>query len=194
MMSQSTEIEFKTMLNASDFKRIMTYYHVTSADIVEQTNCYFDTVDAKLKKAHTGLRIRLLPEYAEVTLKTPQKEGLLETTERLTPAEAKKYLTLQQIPKNGPVEKKLATLNIAITDLHMISQLTTKRAEFSIAAGLLALDESFYGSTGHDFELELEVKDAKTGKAAFAQLLKELAVSYVPAENKISRSLKKMQS
>ncbi|MFC0362664.1 CYTH domain-containing protein [Enterococcus canintestini] len=193
-MSQSTEIEFKTMVSARDFKRIMTYYHVTAENITQQTNCYFDTPDKKLKKANAGLRIRLLPEYAEVTLKTPQKEGLLETTERLTPTEAQNYVKLQQVPKDGPVEKKLATLDVAITQLHIISQLTTKRAEFPINAGLLALDESFYGKSGHDFELELEVKDIKTGKAAFDQLLEELNLPYLPAENKISRSLKKVQS
>ncbi|MBO0450129.1 CYTH domain-containing protein [Enterococcus sp. MJM12] len=193
-MSQSTEIEFKTMLSATDFKRIMTYYHVTDEMVVEQTNCYFDTFDNKLKNANAGLRIRLLPSFAEVTLKTPQQEGLLETTEKLTLAEAQKYLTLQQVPANGPVEEKLKTLHVTLKELHIISQLTTKRAEFEIDAGLLALDESFYLPAGHDFELELEVKDAKLGQEAFTQLLKTLAVSYIPAENKISRSLKKKQS
>ncbi|BCA86417.1 adenylate cyclase [Enterococcus saigonensis] len=193
-MSQSTEIEFKTMLSASDFKRIMTYYHVTEDTIVEQTNYYFDTKSHKLKKSKAGLRIRLLPTFAEVTLKTPQQEGLLETTEQLTLAEAKKYLTSQQIPANGPIEKKLATLNVALSELHLISQLTTRRAEFVIDVGLLALDESFYPPECHDYELELEVKDAATGHDDFKQLLKTLAVTYAPAENKISRSLKKVQS
>ena len=56
-------------------------------------------------------------------------------------------------------QTKLSDLNIDPASLIQTGKLTTKRAEFPIEEGLLAIDES-WGDNLHDFELELEVGDA----------------------------------
>lgn len=89
----------------------------------------------------------------------------------------------------GAVADKLQEAGLSATEVKLLADLTTKRAEFSIPEGLLALDENFYGTT-HDFELELEVSDPVHGQAAFLQLLQQLHLTYRPAENKISRAFK----
>ena len=73
------------------------------------------------------------------------------------------------------------------------AELTTRRAEFSVTEGLLALDESWYGQS-HDYELELEVSEASSGKRAFLSLLDRLHISYRPAKNKIIRALEEKLS
>ena len=107
--------------------------------------------------------------YAEYTLKTPEVAGRLETTDTLTMEKVDSSSLNQHIlPPSGAVFQKLSELNIDPKLLIETGKLTTKRAEFKVAEGLLAIDQSF-GENLHDFELELEVADATVGKIAFEQ-------------------------
>lgn len=191
-MSESLEIEFKTMLTETEYHKVCQYFALQEAAFHHQTNCYFDTSQGQLKQHQCGLRIRLLPDQAELTLKSPAPTGLLETTQRFSLAEAESLLAEDQLPKDGPVAAKLQEMGVAIDSLHLIAKLKTKRAELSIPQGLLALDESWYGSA-HDFELELEVKEPKQGKIDFTALLQDLSLHYVPAKNKIMRAIQEKQ-
>lgn len=187
-MSEQLEIEFKTLLSAADYHRIIQLYQLTENQFQLQKNYYYDTTDSALKEKHCGLRVRLYQTKAELTLKIPAQDGLLETTETLSLQEGQQLIEQNTITHNGPVANRLAQLDIAIDQLQIFADLTTRRAEFPITEGLLALDESWYGQH-HDFELELEVKDRKLGQAAFLQLLKQLKLTFQPAENKIIRAL-----
>lgn len=192
-MAESVEIEYKSMLSATEFQQVITYFHLNEENFHTQTNFYFDTPDQKLKALGCGLRIRLTATKGELTLKTPLAEGLLETTDTFSPSQAQEFLATGMILLNGTVAEALRRLGIDPTEVRLFTQLKTKRAEFSIPAGLLALDESWYGATGHDYELELEVKEASQGQAEFRSLLQRLGVQEKPAVNKIQRAFKEMQ-
>lgn len=186
-MSQQTEIEFKTLLSNDDYNRIVHYYQLQSNDFHTQKNCYFDTPDKKLANNGCGLRIRQFDTYGELTLKTPQKVGLLETTDQLSIEQTERLIEQQNILTTGNVAAKLRDYAIAVEDLVLFAALTTKRAEFPIDEGLLALDESWY-SDQHDYELELEVENSKQGKQDFQNLLDKFNFAYKPAQNKIARA------
>jgi len=187
-MSQQTEIEFKTLLSKDDYHRIIQYYQLQNKDFHTQKNCYFDTPNQKLAKNNCGLRIRQLASSGELTLKTPEKVGLLETTDLLSTEQAEKLISQQKILSTGNVADKLKDYAIAASDLVLLTELTTKRAEFSIKEGLLALDENWY-SDQHDYELELEVENSKKGKQDFQNLLDKFQLTYKPAQNKIVRAI-----
>lgn len=183
------EIEFKTLLTEREYHSLCHFYHLTKQDFHAQTNVYFDTPQGDLRQKHCGLRIRQYADKGEITLKTPQKVGLLETTDSFTLTEIQQLIKEKKIPTTGAVAKELKQLKIAIDQLTVIASLTTKRAEFTIPEGLLALDESWYNNQ-HDYELELEVSDAEIGKQAFDTYLEAHNLSYRPAENKIMRAIK----
>lgn len=187
-MSKYVEIEFKTMLTKEEYLRLTAAYEFTETDMHTQTNIYFDTPDHQLKKQHAALRIRLLETEAELTLKTPLPEGLLETTETLTLSKANALIQRKEIPKAGAVAKKICSLGVNPSDLILLTSLKTKRGERKIPAGLLALDENWYADQ-HDFELELEVSDYHKGLHDFSQLLEKNQLELRPAKNKILRAL-----
>lgn len=189
-MAKTREIEFKSMLTENEFAMLCQHYQLTSDTFKTQTNCYFDTEDYKLRSLGWGLRIRLYADRGELTLKVPAAEGgLWEYTDALTLETAQTLRTQGTCLHTGAVADKLQEAGLSATEVKLLADLTTKRAEFSIPEGLLALDENFYGTT-HDFELELEVSDPVHGQAAFLQLLQQLHLTYRPAENKISRAFK----
>ncbi|MGC6769915.1 CYTH domain-containing protein [Enterococcus sp. LJL51] len=186
-MSENLEIEYKTMLSERDFIRITDYFQLKEEDFFLQVNTYFDTSAFHLKQMNIGLRIRTLPDAAEITLKVPAKDGLLEITDPITPEQAEEIIHSRIFPKNSEVSQKLQDLTIN-TPLHVIGQLKTKRAQKKLPQGLLALDESWYNQN-HDYELELEVADAFIGKKAFYNLLNTLNIKEISGLNKIQRML-----
>lgn len=187
-MVEQVEIEYKTMLTEKEYHQLLAYYKLSEKAFKTQTNYYFDTQDFKLREKHFGLRIRTTPTNAELTLKTPIEHGLLETTDPLTIETAASLIASEKILKTGVVAQRLKAANIEPDSLHMIAALKTKRAEFPINEGLLALDESWYGQQ-HDYELELEVSEPIQGKFAFQSLLHSFGIPYRPAKNKIIRAV-----
>ena len=187
-MSKNLEIEFKTLVSSTDFLQVKNYFQLEEKDFFIQENYYFDTIDFKLKKNNSGLRVRLFSSNAELTLKTPEKIGLLETTDSLSLQKATKIISDEKFPIEGAVYNKLTHFGINPTTLRLIGCLKTKRAEKKLPQGLLALDESWYNQH-HDFELELEVVDSIRGKADFLLLLEQLNLKEKPAQNKIQRML-----
>lgn len=191
-MSEQIEIEFKTLLSAKEFSEVMTYFKVDSSQFFTQANYYFDTPDFQLKNRQMGLRIRTFTSKAEITLKIPHDIGLLEITDTLTLDHAKQMIDHSIFPKKSHVLVKLIDLGITVKQLKLIGDLTTSRAEINIPEGLLALDENWYNKH-HDFELELEVDDAFTGKQAFSSLLDILNIKENFAGNKIQRMMNSLK-
>lgn len=189
-MTTAKEIEFKTMLTSEEFQRVKAYYQLTDETLKKQTNYYFDTLDQRLKKRHWGLRIRIYPDYAEQTLKVPASTGgLWEMTDTLSLTEAQALTQHSRLKAGGQIAAKLTSVGIKLEELCLLASLTTARWEFKVPAGLLALDESWYGR-GHDYELELEVANHKEGQKQFEQLLVELNLTFRPGDNKITRAIK----
>ncbi|XUD13090.1 hypothetical protein IGJ55_002271 [Enterococcus sp. AZ170] len=187
-VSENLEIEFKTLLSIEEFSRAVDYFQLKKEHFFTQTNYYFDSTDFQLRKRYMGLRVRILSNHAEITLKIPEKVGLLEINDALSIKEAHSIVESATLPSFGNVYNKLNSLGIDQNDLRLIGDLTTKRAEKKLPQGLLALDESWYNEQ-HDFELELEVSDADKGRKDFLVLLDTLTIKESPAPNKIQRMM-----
>ncbi|MTD41587.1 CYTH domain-containing protein [Erwinia sp. CPCC 100877] len=187
-MSENLEIEFKTLLTETEFSQTVNYFHLKETDFFTQNNYYFDSADFQLKERRFGLRVRTLANNAEITLKIPDTDGLLEINDSLSVETAQHIVATQTLLDYGNVYDKLTSLGINKDNLRLIGSLTTKRAEKKLPQGLLALDESWYNQK-HDFELELEVADAAVGRKDFLSLLNTLNIKESPAPNKIQRMM-----
>lgn len=188
-MSSELEIEFKNLLTEIEYQKLLRHFQVTSEQCWEQENHYYDTPDFKLKKQHSALRIRILPESAEMTLKTPHQSYLLETTNLLSKETALKIINSEKITPRGDLLTKLNEFNVHEHNLEKKVALTTLRYEKELENGLLVLDKSIYnGKT--DFELELEVQDPIAGEQLFEDILSQFAIPKRNTPNKIQRAYK----
>lgn len=186
-MSNQMEIEFKNLLTEKEYQQMMAYFHVTDDQCWEQENHYYDTPDFKLKSMRSALRIRILPETAEMTLKTPFQGFLLESTDLISRESALKMTKGEKIIPFGDVLQKLDELDIDKRTLERKMALTTLRYERVWKNGLLVLDKSTYVGTT-DFELEYEVQDPIEGEHVFQKLLDQFDIPKRKTPNKIRRA------
>ncbi|EAE8347264.1 CYTH domain-containing protein [Listeria monocytogenes] len=184
-MVKELEIEFRNLLTKEEYDTLIESFRVKEDDFFEQTNYYLDTANFGLKEGHSALRIRQLETQYQLTLKTPEARGLMETTQILGEDQASAIISGANIPV-GPVRDTLKALGINHEDLQVFGSLKTIRAEKDYKKGLLVFDKNFYGSIS-DFDLEYEVSDYDKGKEIFDKLLKEYQIANQPAENKVAR-------
>ncbi|TCD46399.1 CYTH domain-containing protein [Streptococcus sp. X16XC17] len=178
------EIEYKTLLTEKEYQILLADF----ADVtpVEQTNYYIDTPDEQIKKSRSSLRIRILENRAELTLKVPQEIGNLEYNQELS-IETAQHLVQHFILPDGSIKELLVEKNIDLDKLIVWGHLTTKRLEKESEIGLMALDANRC-SHHKDFELEVEVSDAPAGKIAFDDYLKSKGISFKYASSKVARA------
>ena len=184
-MSRNIEIEFKNILTINEFALLLKTFNILNEQFFTQTNHYFDTEDFLLKQMSSALRIRELDDHFELTLKKPEKIGLLEINQQLTHLEAKSLMTGTALPK-GEVHDELQQMMENTGNLSYFGSLTTKRAEIEYQNGLLVFDHSFYLGN-EDFEIEYEVDDWEAGRKTFSDLLMELNIEIKKTDNKINR-------
>ncbi|EAE7869678.1 CYTH domain-containing protein [Listeria monocytogenes] len=184
-MVKELEIEFRNLLTKEEYDTLIESFRVKEEDFFEQTNYYLGTANFGLKERHSALRIRQLDTQYQLTLKTPEARGLMETTQILGEDQASAIISGANIPV-GPVRDTLKELGINHEDLQIFGSLKTIRAEKDYKKGLLVFDKNFYGSIS-DFDLEYEVSDYDKGKEVFDKLLKEYQITNQPAENKVAR-------
>lgn len=184
-MSQNIEIEFKNMLTEQEFLHLKTHFPLDSANFKKQVNHYFDTPSFSLKDHHSALRIREKGLQFEMTLKQPADQGLLETTQLLSAAQAEKILSTGKL-LDGEVKEAVSKLINDADELQYFGSLTTERAEFEYKGGLLVLDHSYYLNT-EDYEIEYEVTDEAEGFRIFSAMLDELKIPVRTTDNKIKR-------
>ncbi|EUJ35661.1 adenylate cyclase [Listeria weihenstephanensis FSL R9-0317] len=142
-MSKDLEIEFKNMLTEEEYTTLIEEFRLKEDDFFTQTNYYLDTADFQLKDKLAALRIRKRELYYELTLKTPEQVGLLETTQILVEEQVTAILDGANIPV-GQVRDLLQTLGVDHQDLIMFGSLTTTRAEKDYKNGLLVFDKKFF--------------------------------------------------
>lgn len=185
------EIEFKNLLNKDEYDNLLAEYQLSESSLKTQTNIYFDTPDFKLKAKKMGLRIRLSNSTTEFTLKTPtsNQHTLLEVTDYLSSFTSELSLVEQVSLETSEVAEHLIHEGIQLSSLQSIGKLTTTRGEVSLQSNvLLVLDKSlYYGKT--DYELEMEVADAKEGALIFKDILKKHHIPVRQADKKIARML-----
>lgn len=185
-MAQQLEIEFKNLLSKEEYEALCTTFAIPNEDFHEQANHYFDTADFRLKKAHSGLRIREVQNRFECTLKEPAAGiGLLETTDLLTEEHVNAVLNGATL-KADEVDIRLKKLQINPADLQLLGTLFTKRAEIKYNGGLLVFDHSRYLDTD-DYELEFEVTNEETGRIIFEEFLAKHSIPIRVADKKIAR-------
>lgn len=187
-MGKELEIEFKNMLTRAEYDALLEAFKVKPEQIATQTNHYFDTAELRLKGQKCALRIRVLPDHLECTLKTPAPDGNYEWTDHVTEDDLQALKNGQSIqaPTVAPV---LDDLGVAWHDLRLIGSLTTHRAELPYEEGLLAIDHSEYAGT-EDFEIEYEVNETTSGQQRFDKLLEKHGIPKRHAKKKIARLAK----
>ncbi|MDD6385230.1 MAG: CYTH domain-containing protein [Streptococcus hyointestinalis] len=177
------EIEFKTMLTKDEFNRLKAQFsHVAP---VTQTNYYFDTENFDMKAHRMSLRIRTISNAAELTLKIPKDVGNWEYNIALPIDEAKEMIKTGKLPEND-ITKRIKDQGVDPSALAVFGYLTTTRRECQTAIGLMALDDNQYAGI-RDYELELEVLDAKKGKDDFDHFLAEQSINFKYAKSKVAR-------
>ncbi|WP_458414296.1 CYTH domain-containing protein [Schinkia sp. CFF1] len=186
-MSQEIEIEYKNMLTKDEFELLMKNFAISPDDFISQENYYFDTFNFSLRAKKSALRIRKREDKYIFTLKQPLEQGLLETHQELTAAEA--ILLLEDKGKqfvDGDIKDAIMQMRINPLDIHYLGELTTNRAEIKDGENILVLDHSFY--QGHeDYELEYEVKKPIEGKERFLEIIKQHHIPLRNTKNKIAR-------
>ncbi|GFH41183.1 CYTH domain-containing protein [Lactococcus insecticola] len=189
-MKTNLEIEYKTLLSLAEYDKLgKLFSHVKP---IRQTNHYFDTPDLKLRANKLSLRIRTFDDAAEMTLKVPQKVGNLEHNVAMTLEEAMAIIASRHLPENCINISKILDIlhgfDIETSRIETLGSLTTTRREYMTKIGLMALDKNDYsGKT--DYELEVEVTDAKIGEKNFGDFLRTTQVEYRYARSKVVRFL-----
>ncbi|MDM5187502.1 CYTH domain-containing protein [Bacillus sp. DX4.1] len=182
-MTQEIEIEFKNMVTQAEFHTLCNAFSIKT--FTKQVNHYFETPHFSLKAAGSALRIRHKDGAYTLTLKQPAEIGLLETHQSLTAQEAQLMIETNVLIA-GTVADQLHALQIPVSSLAYMGSLTTERAETIFGGGTLVFDHSFYYNHD-DYELEYEVQDEATGKAAFIALLNEYHIPIRQTKNKVQR-------
>ncbi|UVF03495.1 CYTH domain-containing protein [Streptococcus equinus] len=177
------EIEYKTLLTKDEFNRLNSQLsHVTP---VTQTNYYFDSDNFDMKAHRMSLRIRTLPNRAEITLKIPKEVGNLEYNYDLSVADAKEIIKSGQFPEVDFL-KLIEENGVKLSSLKNFGSLTTTRRETMTDIGLMALDSNQYADI-KDYELELEVENAEKGKKDFDNFLAQHDIDFKYAKSKVAR-------
>ncbi|MCU5308978.1 CYTH domain-containing protein [Bacillus cereus] len=182
-MTQEIEIEFKNIVTEEEFHALCKSFSIEV--FTKQVNHYFETPNFSLKEAGSALRIRHKGETYTLTLKQSAEVGLLETHQVVTENEAKMMMETNVII-SGAVMNQLCKLQIPVSALTYMGSLTTERAETLFEGGTLVFDHSFYYNHD-DYEIEFEVQDEETGKAAFIHLLKQHNIPIRHTNNKVKR-------
>ena len=165
-MSKNLEIESKTLLDKETYEKMRAAFTAKSDFI--QKNYYFDTPDFDLKNSDTSLRIRILVDHAEQTIKV--KETNLKEKKYSERVEINDLLSVAQAEQmtqssyegdfflfGGDVVNYLQKhySNEAIRSLKLISWSQTRRI---LANGPenceLTLDLTEFPDGYYDFELE----------------------------------------
>ncbi|MBF0818848.1 CYTH domain-containing protein [Streptococcus acidominimus] len=184
MKKNHLEIEYKTLLTESEFDGLNREFDDVLP--IYQTNYYIDTPDFDLRKHRCSLRIRTLKDRAELTLKIPQKVGNQEYNQELSLEEAQAMIQQVQLPE-GDILRLIQEVEVQLELLKVWGHLATKRYEKKTSVGLMALDENSYAGQ-IDYELEVEVQDAKQGKLAFEEYLKQHHIDFKYASSKVART------
>ncbi len=184
-MKQEIEIEFKNLLKQDEFEKLKSYFHITNEQFAFQENHYFDTINFQLKSKGAALRIRSKQDQFVLTLKQPNKVGLLETHQSLSTQQAKLLLAGTEMI-TGQIKEQIKSMGINEKELEYFGSLRTNRSEVLYKNGKIVLDHSFYLNV-EDYEVEYEVDNEAEGKAHFKELLEQINIPIRETQNKIQR-------
>ena len=153
MASNNIEIEAKVLLKRTDYEKLKKNLEFVPA-VKIQSNYYLDSPDRILKKYGMIVRLRTREGNANLTMKAPLSEGLLEKTQPMTLQEATDMIRNDKIPE-GEVKDFLETLHINPESLSILAELTTERRECSYEGTKINISKNTYGDT-IDYEIECD--------------------------------------
>lgn len=186
-MTKNIEIEYKNLLSEATYNRLFQAFAFDQTPALTQKNIYFDTEDGKLRNQQIGLRVRITDTYVHLTMKQPvANHQKLETTDKLTSADAEVIATTGKLTNGPEIAKILAEFDIALSDLVVIGQFKTVRHQQIIQGHTMVLDHCYF-SQFEDFELEVESHDAASGQAFFQEILQKYNIPQQIVKQKIRR-------
>lgn len=188
-MAEEIEIEYKNLLTEDEFNNLLNKTQEKQVgQEIRQSNYYYDTPDLKLKDKNSALRIRIIePHQAEMTLKTPYGEHLLETTEKLPYNLAVDLVKNHKLSLPTSIKQAIEGLDIPVENLVYQASMATHRQTFKQDRFEIVLDHSVYDQA-EDYELEVEGVDAAECLTAFKRLLALHGIPKRPTDNKIARA------
>lgn len=186
-MSQEMEIEYKNLLTKEEYDRLFEAFELTEEPKIVQENFYFDTPDFDLRNNRSALRIRKKADSAEVTLKTPKDNHLLETNEQIDLTEAEQFIKAGSLPLPESIKAQLLKEKVEVEEVALVTSLKTLRYEKQINDVLIVLDQSWYADTT-DFELEIEATSESGGIEAMESILEKYHIKQRSTKNKIERA------
>ena len=158
-MANAIEIEAKALVSQADYKKLAKKF--SAYPRYTQTNYYIDSDRQK-------------GERYELTLKTPLSEGRLEKNTVISEADFVAYRDHGTFPK-GDISRFLTMLGFNISELRILTSLTTDRIDVEYKGGLLSIDRNTYsGET--DYEVELEYNNMDGAKAILGKLFEEMDI------------------
>ncbi|RPA60864.1 CYTH domain-containing protein [Aerococcus agrisoli] len=186
-MTKNIEIEYKNLLSEATYNRLFQAFAFDQTPALTQTNIYFDTPDGKLRERHIGLRVRITDTYTHLTMKQPVADHQkLETTDKLTAADAETIVATGKLTNGPEIAKILAEFDIALNDLVIIGQFKTVRHQQTVEGHTMVLDHCYF-SAFEDYELEVESHDAESGQAFFQEILQKYEIPQQVVKQKIRR-------
>ncbi len=190
-MSTNIEIESKVLLNKDNFEKVIETLHADRYKRVKQINHYIDSKHQTLRRLGCALRIREKDDFV-LTLKTPLSEGLLEKSQTITWKEYELFAKDKIFPE-GPIKTFLEILGIKVSELEILTSLTTDRIEITYKEGTLSLDRNSYSNT-IDYELEMEHTSIQHAQDCLVEVCK---MADVPCEfnldSKQARAMKALK-
>lgn len=194
ILSKDVEIEKKNLLTKEEYNLIYNQYGLGEEFRFTQINTYFDTREMTLKKNRAALRIRTKENFAEMTLKIPHGDHLLEVNETLALEEAGTMIQEKTfIPKDSIVEEMKKLGITEDFEVFLLTSLKTTRIEKKMAKGLLVLDQSWYNGKS-DFELEVEAASETGASQLFQSILTQMSIEKRKTPNKIIRAMNSLNS
>lgn len=178
-MEKNLEIEFKMLLNESEFLNLKqtVFHHV---DCITQINEYFDTDDGFLGTQHFMARIRTFDDGSnEFTLKVPQ------THHKTMEYTISSVIGIDDVR----ITQLLSQFDCPLT-LKSIASSKTLRCEFENEIGKLALDTNYF-MNDMDYEIEFEVTNPQLDYEQFwAHFCFNHRLDYIQAKPKVYRAFK----
>lgn len=203
-MSKDREIEAKYLLTKELYQHMLAAYPRKQSFI--QANYYYDSPDFSLRQHLCGLRIRLLSNRAEETMKVPDPHQVqtkyhevIEINDPLSLPEAQTLVKRGQLSWNGQVGQYLQTHFKSIGP--KLQQFSWSKTNRSLLAGPfnceLTLDQTAYPDGSQDWELEIENPVPALIKQASQELEKKF--KFQPSksqfnQNKVDRATKHRRS
>ena len=179
------EYEERAMLSSDEYESLMKYYqNLEGAKYFSQVNHYFDSKDFILKNNMILLRARIIEENIyELTLKTKEDKGTLETNKIIT---YKKFMKLRDCSKvpSKEIRRRIKKV-MSIKNLKYIGQLKTERLEYKENDYLIVIDKNYYGDV-IDFNIEIEAQSKKEAKKILESVSKKFSIKV--SDNYMSKS------